>query len=75
MGKIVIHTSHSTLSEKELKAFYDGFLPDDWDHIVIGERLTDVEDVTQRLTDGWRDYYVRQVDTDGVAYMGVTYHA
>lgn len=50
--------------------FYNNFIPDDWDYIVIGKNIDEVDTICSRLY--ICDYKI--VDING-EFWGVTYHA
>jgi hypothetical protein len=60
--------------------FYNNFMPDDWDYMIIGEDIREVEDLAYKLKD--YDYTMKKIEMiDPMTnwkvnmWVAVTYHS
>lgn len=78
---VKVITSQNDVDFSEVsEMFYNNFMPDDWDYVIIGEDLREVEDLAYKLK--IYDFVMKEIEmVDPVSNMkvdmwvAVTYHS
>lgn len=74
--KVISSHNESDFRGDIANLFYNHFNPDDWDYLIIGEDMNEVEDLAYKLK--VYSYQMKQIVfsnyEDGIKWVAVTYH-